>query len=160
MEFFRNALGAVKYILLAGLLFFIGGILGSGDISSASLDQVSKSVTSSLEMGSLSQADNRMVKRLYGINANDFEGVSLYVSDSNMKVEEILIVRLRDPDQSSLVEAAVDNRLDRQLESFRGYGPEQCRLLEDSVLDVKGNYVLFVVHKDAAAADAAFLKSL
>ena len=160
MEQLKKGIIAVKYILLVLLLIFIASLLSSGSISRASIEQVSENVARSLEMGSLSPADNRMVKRLYGINANDYEGVSLYVSDSNMKVEEILIVRLRDTEQSKDVEAAVQKRLDRQLESFEGYGPEQCRLLEDHILDVQGNYILYVVHKDAKAADKAFQKSL
>lgn len=41
-------------------------------------------------MTDLSAADNRTVRRLYGLNVNDYEGVSLYVSDSNMKDEEVL----------------------------------------------------------------------
>ena len=101
-----------------------------------------------------------MVKRLYGINANDYEGVTLYVSDSNMKVEELLIVKLKDVSQSEAVEAAIEGRLDKQLESFEGYGVEQSKLLKDHVLDVKGNYVLYVVDKKAKKADKAFQKSL
>lgn len=150
----------IKYILLAGLLVFIVSLLKNGGNSSAPMEQVTASVEKSLEMGSLSRSDNRMIKRLYGINANDYDGVALYVSDSNMKVEEILIVRLKDAGQSAEVEAAVQKRLDRQLESFEGYGPEQCKLLEDHILDIRGNYILYVVHKDAKAADRAFQHSL
>ncbi len=160
MEQLEKKIVLVKYFLIAGLLLFIAGLLFSGKNSSADIEQVAQKVEQSIDMGSLSRADNRMVKRLYGLNANDYEGVALYVSDSNMKVEEILIVKLADNAQTEEVQSAVQGRLDRQLDSFEGYGPQQCALLEDHVLDTAGNYILYAVHQDAAAADQAFRKSL
>ena len=153
-------IGVIKYILILFLLAFIVSLLSSGEISDADIKDVSKQVVKAYGAKGLSAADNRMVKRLYGINANDYEGVTLYVSDSNMKVEELLIVKLKDVSQSEAVEAALEGRLDKQLESFEGYGVEQSKLLKDHVLDVKGNYVLYVVDKKAKKADKAFQKSL
>ena len=119
---------------------------------------VDKAVVSSLNMEKLSEADHRMFKRLYGLNANDFADVRLYVGESNM--DELLIVKLKDTSQSESIQSAVTARVEKQLKSFEGYGPEQCKLLEDHILDVQGNYILFVVHGDAVSADGAFKKSL
>ncbi len=160
MKSLMKYIGVVKYILILFLLVFIVSLLSSGEISDAELKDVSKQVVKAYGAKGLSRADNRMVKRLYGINANDYEGVTLYVSDSNMKVEELLIVKLKDVSQSEAVEAAIEGRLDKQLESFEGYGVEQSKLLKDHVLDVKGNYILYVVDKKAKKADKAFQKSL
>lgn len=160
MKSLMKYIGVVKYILILFLLVFIVSLLSSGEISDADLKDVSKQVVKAYGAKGLSRADNRMVKRLYGINANDYEGVTLYVSDSNMKVEELLIVKLKDVSQSEAVEAAIEGRLDKQLESFEGYGVEQSKLLKDHVLDVKGNYILYVVDKKAKKADKAFQKSL
>ncbi len=160
MKSLMKYIGVIKYILILFLLAFIVSLLSSGEISDADIKDVSKQVVKAYGAKGLSAADNRMVKRLYGINANDYEGVTLYVSDSNMKVEELLIVKLKDVSQSEAVEAAIEGRLDKQLESFEGYGVEQSKLLKDHVLDVKGNYVLYVVDKKAKKADKAFQKSL
>ena len=153
-------IGIVKYILILLLTIFVMSLLGGGETSNAKMESVAKKVVKAIDTGELSEADNRMVKRLYGLNANDYENVVLYVSDSNMKVEELLIVKLTDTAQSETVETAIDTRLNKQLESFEGYGPEQCKLLKDHILDVKGNYILYVVDKKAKAADKAFQKSL
>ena len=160
MKSLMKYIRVIKYILILFLLAFIVSLLSSGEISDADIKDVSKQVVKAYGAKGLSAADNRMVKRLYGINANDYEGVTLYVSDSNMKVEELLIVKLKDVSQSEAVEAAIEGRLDKQLESFEGYGVEQSKLLKDHVLDVKGNYVLYVVDKKAKKADKAFQKSL
>lgn len=160
MKGLMRYIGIVKYILIMLLTIFVMSLLSGGEISDAKMESVAKRVTKAIDTEELSEADNRMVKRLYGINANDYENVVLYVSDSNMEVEELLIVKLKDISQSEAVEAAIDTRLNTQLESFEGYGPEQCKLLKDHVLDVRGNYILYVVDKKAKAADKAFQKSL
>lgn len=160
MKGLMRYIGIVKYILIMLLTIFVMSLLSGGEISNAKMESVAKRVTKAINTEELSEADNRMVKRLYGINANDYENVVLYVSDSNMEVEELLIVKLKDTSQSEAVEAAIDTRLNTQLESFEGYGPEQCKLLKDHVLDVRGNYILYVVDKKAKAADKAFQKSL
>lgn len=160
MKSLMRCIGIVKYILILLLTIFVMSLLGGGEISNAKMESVAKRVAKAIDTEELSEADNRMVKRLYGLNANDYENVVLYVSDSNMEVEELLIVKLKDISQSEAVEAAIDTRLNTQLESFEGYGPEQCKLLKDHVLDVKGNYILYVVDKKAKAADKAFQKSL
>lgn len=155
-----KVIGAAKYVLIVLLVLFIAGLLRSGEESNAKIADVTKNVTKELDMEKMSEADHRMVKRLFGINANDYEGVSLYVAGSNMEVEELLIVKLKSREQAAAVEEAIKKRLDRQLESFEGYGPEQCKLLDDHVLDVKGNYIMYAVNKKAKAADKAFRKSL
>ncbi|MCI7813242.1 MAG: DUF4358 domain-containing protein [Lachnospiraceae bacterium] len=150
----------LKYICVVALVFFIGKMLYGEASSKALIDTVEEAVVSSMDVSGMEKANNRMVKRLYGLNANDYEGVCLYISSFNMNVEEILIVKLKDKSQGKTVEAAAENRRSTQLTNFDGYGVEQCKLLNDSILDVRGNYVLFVVSADAKQAEKAFLKSL
>ena len=101
------------------------------------------------------------VKRLYGLNPSDFDGCLLYYPQTNMEAEELLLLKLRDTSQQEAVRAAVEARLETQKTSFDGYGLEQYDLLTNhSILDIRGNYVLFVVHKDAAAVQQAFRGAL
>lgn len=159
-DILMKIVGVSKYLLLILLLVFIINLLRGDKLSDADISDVADAVTSSVDMTGISAGDNRAVKRLYGINANDYEQVALYTSESTMAVEEILIVKLKDTSQAESVESAVDARVDSQLQSFEGYGPEQCSLLDAHVLDVQGNYILFVVHGEAQAADKAFQNSL
>lgn len=159
-KYFIKGMGILKYMLLLALFLFIAVLLQDDKISTSSMDDVEAKVMKAVSWEGAVKADNRTVKRLYGINANDYEDVRLYVSDSNMKVEELLLVRLRSTDQADELEQAVQSRVDSQLESFEGYGPEQCELLNSHVLDISGNYVLFVVNANAEAADKAFQNAL
>lgn len=150
----------LKYACVLALFFFIGSILYGEANSKALLSAVEEAVVLEMDVSGMEKASNRMVKRLYGLNVNDYEGAVLYVSAFNMNVEEILIVKLKDKSQGKEVQAAAENRRDTQLTNFDGYGVEQCKLLKDSILDVKGNYVLFVVSSEAKKAEKAFLGSL
>ena len=112
-------------------------------VSSAAFEDVASAVTASIDLSALQEGSVQMVKRLYGLNPSDFDGCLLYYP------------------QQEAVRAAVEARLETQKTSFDGYGLEQYDLLTNhSILDIRGNYVLFVVHKDAAAVQQAFRGAL
>lgn len=58
------------------------------------------------------------------------------------------------------MKAAVQKRLETQLKSFEGYGAEQVALLKAHVLEVRGNYIFYMVGEKAADAQKVFLESL
>jgi len=112
-------------------------------------------------MSNMAQAENQMIKRLYGLDPTAFEACSLYYPTTNMGAEEILIVKLADMSQQETVRAAAKKRLATQKTTFEGYGVEQFDLLTNhSILEVRGNYILFVVSKNCTEARAAFLDAL
>ena len=105
--------------------------------SSASFDAVSSAVLQSIDLTDMQEADAQMVRRLYGFAPSEMDGCLLYYPATNMGARELLLVK-----------------------SFEGYGVEQYDLLSNSVVEIQGNYILFVVHENAAAAAQAFLKAL
>ncbi|MEF2878059.1 MAG: DUF4358 domain-containing protein [Blautia sp.] len=155
-----SPLTPVRILMVIGLLVFIILLqMGTPD-SKSSLEEVSQAVSGSVSLEGMEESSNQMFKKFYGLNANDYEGVSLYAPASNMDAEEILIIKLKDSSQAEAVTAAVNKRLETQKSSFEGYGIEQFGLLEDHILDVQGNFILYVVHPEASKADQAFKDSL
>ena len=150
----------LKILLTVLLIVFVISSLTGGDISSADMQTVAGQVVKGTKFEQMSPAENRIIKRFYGLNANDYESVVLYAPGDNMDVHELLLVKLKDLSQQKTVEDAVGKRLETQLNSFEGYGAEQVALLNKSVTIVKGNYIFFMVDEDAAKAQKAFLKSL
>ena len=70
-------------------------------------------------------------------------------------------MKLREVSQQETVRQAVEARIATQKNTFEGYGVEQFALLSDhAVVEVRGNYVFFVVNAQSAAARDAFLKAL
>lgn len=143
------------------ILFLFIVLLQFGSKSSkADLKDVAAAVVKSVDTKSMAESSNRMFKKFYGLNANDYEGITLYAPVTNMDAEELLIIKLKDNAQAEAVTEAITKRLETQKSSFEGYGIEQFDLLENHILDVQGNYILYVVHPDADKADAAFRNSL
>jgi len=140
---------------------FLVVLFGSNPISDAAPAAVESAVTAQIEMTNLLKADNQMVKRLYGLDPAAYESCVLYYPTTNMQAEELLIVKLRDTAQAEEVEEAIQARLQTQKASFDGYGIEQYDMLtNNAAVEVRGNYILFVVCADSAQARQAFLDAL
>lgn len=157
---FISFLTPIRIGMVIVLLAFILYLQAGAKESNASIEDVAKNVTKSVNMEAMEESTNRMFKKFYGLNANDYEGVVLYAPKTNMDAEEILIVKLKDTSQAESVTAAIEKRLETQKSSFEGYGIEQYDLLKNHILDVQGNFIFYVVHPDASKADQAFRDSL
>lgn len=153
-------LAPIRIGMVVVLVIFIVFLQIGVKDSSASLKTVAAKVIKAVDTSSVEESTNRMFKKFYGLNANDYEGVTLYAPKTNMDAEEILIIKLKDSSQAESVTEAINTRLETQKSSFEGYGVEQFDLLKKHVLDVRGNFILYIVHPDAAKADQAFRDSL
>ena len=130
-------------------------------VSRADFDDVENAVVPTVLSDGMQKADAQLIKRLYGVNPADYEGCALYAPVSNMDAEELLLVKLREPSQKEALTAAVEQRLQTQKNAFDGYGAAQFALLnEHAATELCGNYVLFVVSENEAAARAAFRDAL
>lgn len=149
-----------KWLSVVLVVIFISSLLASGRESEAAFPTVEGAVTGAASLDGMQQGDNQMIKRLYGLEPGDYEGITLYYPQTNMGAEEILLVKLRDVSQQETVKAAIDARLSTQKNSFEGYGVSQFEMLDQSVTLVQGNYVLLVVAADTAAVVSAFQGAL
>lgn len=147
-------------VVLVAVIFLI--VMFSGNtVSTADPADVEAAVTAELDMSSLLPGDNQMFKRLYGLDPSQYEACILYYPATNMMAEELLIVKLADVSQQETVQAAVEDRIATQKNTFEGYGVAQFEMLTNqAVVEVRGNYILFVVSADSAAARSAFLDAI
>ena len=152
---------AVKGLSLILVLVFILVISSNGKISNADFETVSKAVIeASQDMDKMQATDAQMVKRLYGISPSDYEGLMLYYPTTNMGAEEILLVKLKDLNQTTDVEKAIEARKASQMASFDGYGMTQYAMLENSKVEVRGNYILYIVSPNDQPVIKAFTDAL
>jgi len=153
----------VFYLILTVLLMMISGC--SKDTSEKNNVDF-KQITSAIEMSvnsenmALSQNPSKSLKRFYGLNISDYEDLVLYSPSSSMDVSELMIIKLSDDTQIDAVELSIEARVAAQLESFGGYAPEQCALLEDYIIKVKNNYVFYAVGENAEDLKKAFIDTI
>lgn len=153
-------LEASKWLVVAAMLiFFISLTAGKGD-SSAPFESVAEAVTKTLDQTNMTPADNQMVRRLYGLDPAQFEGVLCYSPTTNMNAEEVLLVKLQSDSQQDAVREAIEERRDSQMRTFDGYGFEQYAMLEESIIEVHGNYILFISSNDPKTTVKAFSDAL
>ena len=150
-----------RWVCFGAAVMFLIIMFGGNTVSNAKPEDVAAAVVETIDMTNMVEADNQMVKRLYGLDPAAFESCILYYPNTNMMAEELLIVKLSDMSQQDMVRAAAEARLATQKTTFEGYGVEQFDMLSNhSVLEVKGNFVLFVVNPACQEAKKAFLGAL
>lgn len=153
-------LAALKYLLLiafaALLLFQSQGVRAS----EAPFEDVQNAVLSAADLSPMTEGGNQMIRRIYGLDPDGFEGILLYYPTSSMSVEEILLVKLSDVSQGDAVRQVLEDRIQSQIDVFAGYGPEQVAMLEKAIVEVRGNYALLVVAEDPDTVRHAFLGAL
>lgn len=148
---------AVLAVAVISLMIRFGG----DTVSNADPADVEAAVVAEIDMTNMLQGDNKMIKRFYGLDPAAFEACILYYPTTNMMAEELLIVKLSDVSQQEMVRSAVEARIATQKNTFEGYGVEQFEMLSNNaVVEVRGNYVLFVVNAASAEAQKAFLGAI
>lgn len=70
------------------------------------------------------------------------------------------IVKVKNKKQIESIEDSMEERANKQLESFKDYAPEQANLIENNEIAVRGNYVIFVISKDAEAIKDKFKEEI
>ena len=149
-----------KKLLVATLLVTTLITAGCGVNNDKSVDQIENSMKKEVKFEKMEKGDSKSLKRFYKLNANDYDGFILYTPQSTMDVNEVLIVKVKDKSQIESLEDSIDSRINYQLQSFSGYGPEQCALVNDYELKTKGDFVFFAVSENAQQIKEAFLDSI
>ena len=153
------ALQAAKLLLLAVFAVLLWGTLHA-DPRQADFSVLREQAEQAMDTTGMRQADAQLLRRLYGLNGGELAGWALWTSEDNMAVEELLLAECVSEAQAEQVREALEARRSTQIQNFEGYGPEQVRLLEDSIMEVRGVYVLFVVSEQAREVKDAFLSVL
>ena len=144
-------------ILVLAIAFFV---FRKNTVSETPPSQLFEKVSAAVNSEKMALSSNRFFKKYYGLNAADFEDVLFFAPVTNMDADELLVVCLKDPNQAEAVTEAILKRQADKAKTFEGYAPEQYALAEDYLLDVQGNYILFVVDPNAQAIDAVFAEAL
>ena len=156
----RSFAGKAKIVVLALLVIYVAVLTFQNRKSSVPFQTVEEAVAAAADTGNLQRGSSQDFKKFYGLNANDFDNVSLYYTNQAMGVEELLLVASEDEGKIDEVQEAAEERIDTQLQSFEGYGEEQTKLLQDAVLIKRGNYFLLAVSPQADAVRKSFFGTI
>lgn len=154
----------LKYIfsslVLVLFLALLTGCYANGEGKNIATADIADNISNEFSLDSMAaNSSSKALKRFYGLNLADYSSVTLYTPLSSMDVEELMIIKVENENQIDAVEAAVENRVSKQLESFSGYGVEQVAMLDDYVFKIKGEYIFYCVGENAELMKDIFIKS-
>lgn len=143
--------------LIGAVVFFV--FLKQAE-SKVPFTEVRETLTASISSDRMELSTARFLKKYYGLNAEDYDGVLLYAPLTNMDAEELLLIKCKDASQAQAVKDAMLSRQQTKETTFEGYAPEQYDLCQNYILDEQGTYLLLIISPDAEEIDKLFQDSL
>lgn len=103
---------------------------------------------------------NSRFKKDYSMNANEFAGVEYYGYEDIMDSETFLLVKGVNEEQLKTLKNAISERRSYLMEVFKSYAPENYDLLDHAVLEIRGDYLIYLVMEDSDRVFQEFLKEI
>lgn len=142
-----------KYYLIemAIIMALFIGLYPILNIKSANMSKIRTDLEENISLDFVNPGDEKTLKNLYYINKNDIEDFISYAPKSNMEVEEILVLKVKEGTDVSEVKSKISKRLQKQGESFKNYRPEKYNIIENAVLKDEGQYLIFIVSENVSS---------
>ncbi|MGC5772253.1 DUF4358 domain-containing protein [Paenibacillus pabuli] len=84
------------------------------------------------------------------------EDFVLFTASSNVKADDLLVLKVKDINQVDVVKEKVQKRIEAQTLKFRDYRSEASHLVEKHVWRVKDQFILFAVSEKSDQMERAF----
>jgi len=85
----------------------------------------------------------------------------LYYRDTGaLSVDELLIIKAHGHNELGPFRDAVEARIDEQIKTFEGYGPDQVAALNSALIIEKGPYILYYVGPDQDLIEEVFTHAI
>lgn len=144
-------------VVLINSIVFTIGCTKKVDVS---VEDIESNIINNINIDNLEKGNQKALRRLYGISQDDLEEFALYIPKSNMDVDEILILKVKNKEKIYDIEEKIEDRVERQIKNFDGYGREQVGLLNDYEIKIKDKYILFSVSDKSEDIKELFIKSI
>lgn len=112
------------------------------------------------ERPSMQDVNDNMLSALYGIDASLLEDYCAKVPLMNVKVNEIVILKVKDSQNVSTVKAALQSRKDSVVQQFEQYLQDQLEIAQAGVVGTSGNYVYLIMDEHASSMESALISAL
>ncbi|MGG4397407.1 DUF4358 domain-containing protein [Paenibacillus thiaminolyticus] len=143
-------------IMLAVVIGALAGCSGQQAGEELSAAAVGERIQRVVNLDEMKQGDIKKLAKLYHIEADEMEDFILYTAASNVKADELAVIKIKDAEKAESVKDKILQRIDAQTVKFKDYRPDEHFLIEKHVLKTKGRFVFFAVSKEAAQMEAAF----
>ena len=108
-----------ELIVVALIAAFILVVSRQNHYIDTSVDNILTQVSSNFELDGMEQFDASAVKKDFGINVNDYDGVIYYGHETVMNSETLLIIKLKDNEQGNSIIKYIDGQRQTNEELFK-----------------------------------------
>lgn len=141
----------VKIGMVLILLIYLIVIYRGDGARDCTIEEITAEMEKDTDLTALQKKSGIDLKRYIGIDEASYDGFLFYKAESPMAVEELLIVKVKEQSQLSDLQESLEEHVENQKKSFEGYGAEQTALLNEAVIDIRGNYAFLAVGDKAGA---------
>jgi hypothetical protein len=120
------------------------------------LSNVYTNITAQAEMPEMMRVDEEMLLDLYGIKAEQYKQVEVYLCVNSLRADEIWLIEAVDEAALAQLKTLAQNRLTAKDEESVTYSPEQNAVVKQAHLATYGNYLVMIVSPDVQTITAAF----
>lgn len=147
-----------RILALIVVIGVLSGCAGKDDKTSEqqSATEIGKSIEQAVSLKEMKKQDLNKLQKLYKIDADSVDDFILYTSTSNVKADELAVIKLKDERQAESVKENIEQRIEAQKMKFKDYRPDEYFLVDHHVLKTKGPFVFFAVSKEATSMEHVF----
>lgn len=147
----------IAVLALAVAIGILTGCFGRGGMhETLTAVKVGERIQQAADLSEMRRGDAEKLRKLYRIEAVDVADFVLYTALSNVKADELAVIKVKDAGETESVMEQIRQRIEEQTVKFKDYRPVEYDLVEDHVLKSIGPFVFFVVSKDADRIERAF----
>ena len=121
---------------------------------------VVENIISTVGIEEMAVKDADSISSYLDVDMATVEEFSLYVCGNGGFADEVGMFRMKSAEDAKTLKKLIDERIQKRMEVFESYNPDEYDKLGSATVIVKGNYVFYVVSDDNAAAEKIFLDSL
>ena len=143
----------MKKILTAFTAFALSVmcLTGCGGAKELDMNSVSNGILNGVSFAEqLQQTSEKIALKRLGVDEADVESCVAYTS-TNAVVDEFAVIKATNTEN---VEAAIRTHIANQSATYESYAPNEVAKLNDAIVQIAGDYVIYVVSTDNAMAQS------
>ncbi len=133
------------------LIVFIRVITAQTYTTYKSANEIGEELIDILNVELIYEQDENDFTDEFSFSVDEFDSVIYYSCDEVMSVQELLIVKLNNGEDTSSLVAAIEEKVSQQVDLFDNYADAQADLLKNAIVETKGNFVFYCVGENAQA---------
>ena len=153
----------ISIIVIVAIVAIVGVIVLVNNRNSNIQIDIEELSTQIIERGSfsdeLAKVDSQMVMNDYSFTSDEIKAIVSY-QGSGATSEELVILEVNDKSFLSSVKNKVNTRLDERKEAFESYLPAEVFKIDNSLLEVKGNYLILCISNDYDKAETIIKENI